>query len=785
MPDRVVLIRPDVRIGGVDIASHPQVHNFQNAVRVQTDVADVGVVDIRVGYGLNSNVTLGTETTAVGVGNSTTIVAGAAAGGGPSAGGDVIVQPGLGAGGGASGVVRLDDQGAALSVLPTTTNLVTIGSDALALAAVRTRSVQADTGQDLDIRRANGAQALWIRDSVANIVSFLPMAFTDNISVTFGGSSDAQLRWSTASANNALYLATTFGSASQSGNIIVTTLANVSNEHGLAAVTTPRLSIFSAADMSVAGNRTQYIQMYHDGTVGVLRSGNGVLLVGDQAATRLQITQVTGGSGTPDFALVQRAHSSGAPEGLVYTAAQHTGLAASTDMVEWNLNFGRNVTVLAGSATYYRVIQITAPTLIGTAPGTTFDNVSTVYIAGAPTAGANMTFGFTAAALRVNAGLTSLGGAMAYTGVITDTIAATQNNYNPTGFSDAYQVRLNLTGNQTITGFLAPTEARSIVVTNIDTVDTLTLANASGSSAAANQILTGTGADITVPPNATATLVYDTGTAKWRVSGISTSGVTATNGAVNRLAVFSTASNINGSANAILNVGSNLLQLTDGATAAFNVQATSASIFLQLYRIAASQFFTVTIDAAATNRTLAIASATTGWFITAGGSSNPPLNLRAVTDISLTTGAGATEGTVFVRPISTVNSALTHFAIVNSTATSPNRLVNSTAAGQYTMSTVTGNINMTDAGAVLSVFHCSIVEDAAITGTSWVIDLNYHVNGGSLIQVFGVRFDGSIFVQGTKICDASGNLSSANGVNYGPAGVTLLTVVGGIVTAVS
>lgn len=553
MPDVVVFVRPDVTLDGAVPAtlSHPRVHDFDNAVRVQQSATDLGVVEIRVGQGLNANVVLGTETTVAGAGHDVSIVAGNAVGGGPSAGGDISVQPGTGIGGGVSGALTLYssdafalwissdlatgvlfgpttysftdfgilafgtstdvtlrystaqtndalivgtgvnsaaqsgniiltaaanvgvdhaygvspnprlfiasttapgtnfvalhhdatnavlrsgtntlqvfDGGAAFSLLPQTTNQLTVGSASLALAAVVTRIVRPDTGQNLLIQEAAGNTRLTFVSAGAiqmNSGGFQPL---DNINIQWGNGSDVQARWSTANANNAMVFATGVNAAAQSGNILITTAANVANEHGLAAVATPRLAIFSAADMSVAGNRTQYIQLYHDGTNAKYARGTGVHSFDAQldVTTATGYSMATGGfvgngggqnriffsstttlnftlnsvAGTISFnaattassalaTFVQPVNTSGTPTGLLWTAGAHTGLL-NASLNDWNIDLSRLVTFTGGGATsfaFYRGVAIDAPTLGAVTAGLTVTDSATVYIAGAPVA---------------------------------------------------------------------------------------------------------------------------------------------------------------------------------------------------------------------------------------------------------------------------------------------------------------------------------------------------------------------------------------------------------------
>lgn len=530
MPDVTVFIRPDVTIGAAVPAtvSHPRLHDFTNAVRVQQGASDLGVVEIRVGQGLNANVTLGTETTIAGAGHAVTVRAGDAVGAGPSAGGDITIQPGVGIGGGTNGlfvpyatavvnlgsdarvwgttftrgmrpdtgqnldvrtiqtgagagpnitlltadaggagpanggdlilrtgvgagagtrgVIRFDDGGAAMSVLPTTTNLVTLGSASLALAAVRTRAMQADAGQSLTLNEAGGNARMTFVSSGSIQVNSGGLQPLDNINVQWGNGSDVQSRWGTVNANNAMVFAIGVNSAAQSGNVILTTAANIANEHGLAAVATPRLAIFSAADMSAAENRTQHAQIYHDGTNGILATGTGRLTlasnnnvvyigsggagtvnatewanVGGTAAIRLEtsIIRLRANSASTDRVVLdataagatfatftQPVNTSGTPTGLLWTGALHQTLA-SAEFHDWNLNFANGgaaqITQNAVAIALMRTFRIQPRTYSATAATQVITDAATVAIDGPPGAGANVTI-TTAWAIRVATG---------------------------------------------------------------------------------------------------------------------------------------------------------------------------------------------------------------------------------------------------------------------------------------------------------------------------------------------------------------------------------------------
>ena len=95
------------------------------------------------------------------------------------------------------------------------------------------------------------------------------------------------------------------------------------------------------------------------------------------------------------------------------------------------------------------------------------------------------------------------------------TITSDQNNYDNNG---ATVLRLSTDASRTITGFTATNMAgRFMTILNIGSFD-IVLANESGSSTAANRIVTGTGADYTIPAGRPMTLYYDLASLRWRRS---------------------------------------------------------------------------------------------------------------------------------------------------------------------------------------------------------------------------------------------------------------------------
>jgi hypothetical protein len=98
------------------------------------------------------------------------------------------------------------------------------------------------------------------------------------------------------------------------------------------------------------------------------------------------------------------------------------------------------------------------------------------------------------------------------------TITADQNDYNPestaTNRSSAWRVSSDAA--RTITGIANGLRGRVLLLTNVGSFG-ITLANQSGSSTAANRIITSTGADVVLAADASAILWYDSTTSRWRL----------------------------------------------------------------------------------------------------------------------------------------------------------------------------------------------------------------------------------------------------------------------------
>lgn len=96
-------------------------------------------------------------------------------------------------------------------------------------------------------------------------------------------------------------------------------------------------------------------------------------------------------------------------------------------------------------------------------------------------------------------------------------ITANQNDYAiPVGAAARCLLRLSTDASRTITGIVPEQDADLIVVVNVGSND-LVLAHENASSAAANRIISPTGANYTLGANESATLWHDATTSRWRI----------------------------------------------------------------------------------------------------------------------------------------------------------------------------------------------------------------------------------------------------------------------------
>lgn len=106
------------------------------------------------------------------------------------------------------------------------------------------------------------------------------------------------------------------------------------------------------------------------------------------------------------------------------------------------------------------------------------------------------------------------------TGIISDTISAQQNDYNPTGLANASTIQIRLSGGQQkITGLAGGAPGRIIIIQNCYTseTDSLIIENNSSSSSAANRIYCPHSADLEVMDDYSVILQYDAVQSHWVV----------------------------------------------------------------------------------------------------------------------------------------------------------------------------------------------------------------------------------------------------------------------------
>jgi hypothetical protein len=87
-----------------------------------------------------------------------------------------------------------------------------------------------------------------------------------------------------------------------------------------------------------------------------------------------------------------------------------------------------------------------------------------------------------------------------------------QNNYD---IGDAWVLRVSTDASRNFTGFLRGARGRWLIFLNVGAQPAV-IQNQNAGSDAANRVITGTGADVTVAADGSATLLYDEVTGRWR-----------------------------------------------------------------------------------------------------------------------------------------------------------------------------------------------------------------------------------------------------------------------------
>lgn len=97
-----------------------------------------------------------------------------------------------------------------------------------------------------------------------------------------------------------------------------------------------------------------------------------------------------------------------------------------------------------------------------------------------------------------------------------DTIATSQNNYEPTGFSNSVSMRLIASAAVNITGLAGGSDGRLMIVYNISAYN-ITFKHQSSSSTAANRFICSSGGDAVLRPGYSFTFQYDATSSRWRL----------------------------------------------------------------------------------------------------------------------------------------------------------------------------------------------------------------------------------------------------------------------------
>jgi hypothetical protein len=444
-------------------------------------------------------------------------------------------------------------------------------------------------------------------------------------------------------------------------------------------------------------------------------------------------------------------NASGAAATNLGTGTGNTAIGNSTGTLSLASNGGLNVTT-AGAVT-----------------GVTTLNASGLITGNGLTAGSGL--------IQGTGGLT-IGSSVAFTKGTDYSTTGSQNNVN---FGTGALIRLTGASAQTITGIAGGADGRIITLVNAGTNSAI-LSNLSGSSTAANQISTGTGADLTLPAGASVNLVYDSGASLWRVvGGVASSGGICSTCANQQLSNLSGTVAIN---TALLTAGDNLIDL-----------GSSANSFRTLY--ADTSVLTGSVDTAAaaalnlgTTTQNALTVGRSGASTTINGSAASAITFTnfsvsaagAVVGVGVNSGSGLLQGTGGLTVTGTANVNATTAGATNlGTGTGNTAIGNST--GTLSLAS-NGGLNVTTAGAVTGV--TTLNASGLITGNGLA------AGSGSITGTGGLTVTGTVNLNNTtagatNVGTGTGNTAIGNSTGTlslaSNGGLNLTT--GGAVTGVS
>jgi hypothetical protein len=353
-----------------------------------------------------------------------------------------------------------------------------------------------------------------------------------------------------ANTNDTTYIQqTVYGSTTSAGNVLGISRAGVA-EIQLRPAAGARAIVYTSAAQDLVLGTNDVARVY-------ITSGGNVDIGGTGAANKLVVT-ADGTAGTPAIALGATADSN---TGFFHPAADTLALSTGgTERMRWddNGNVGIGLTATSG----YK-LHVGGSNVLLTNTGTNANTFFQLYdsasltnsnyiLFGVDTSGATTGYSGQGAFMSTgangtgtvrdlilhnfnNAGIVlasnntergrmtgggtwQLAAATGHQTLATSPaqLTANQNDYNP---GTGVYFRLSSDASRDITGIANGVDGRRITLVNVGTND-IVLKNNDAGSTAANRLLTGTGADVTLGADDSAELIYDATTSRWRFTSI-------------------------------------------------------------------------------------------------------------------------------------------------------------------------------------------------------------------------------------------------------------------------
>lgn len=271
----------------------------------------------------------------------------------------------------------------------------------------------------------------------------------------------------------------------------------------------------------------------------------------------------------------------------------------------------------AGVATVGKIQNVSVGSPTGTAG-------SAVVLATSPTISAPTLTGTTAGANLTLSGTEAMTLGSDYT---------TTGSQNDVSLGTVSAVRYNGAGTATFTGIVAGSNvAGQVLILHNASASALTVSNQSASSTAANRIITGTGSDLAMTTNTSATLQYDGTASRWRVTSFSGTATAATTLNSITAATGNQAGIANGANTIVWNwdtlAGGSALKLVSTSTAAASNAQKMFEIALSGTNGTSAQ---TTYGAYISNTHAGTTSSNVGLYATASGGTNINFAIEGVT----------------------------------------------------------------------------------------------------------------------------------------------------------